>query len=276
MATEEEQRVPYMFNRDFRSSIRLNYNHWLVKEVAGYLLHPSIPQEDPNLRIADVVTGTAIWSLKTAASLPPNVQIHGFDISPHQFPPATSLPNNLHLHTHDCFQSFAPNFLHSFDVVHAQFWLCLVNDPDAPTLLTNLISLLKPGGYLQWFEPLPLSARTVRPAADFASPAVDRLTAQWHKPKPSSTYDWVESLPRAFRKEGLAVMAADCIPLAPRYRFFWGHSQLAGLEDVAADVEMLRVECAEALKLWIGELNAEMARGACVDTSFICVVGRKP
>ncbi|MCJ1322225.1 hypothetical protein MMC15_007572 [Xylographa vitiligo] len=276
MATDEQQRVPYMFNRDFRSSIRLNYNHWLVKEVAGYLVHPSIPKKDAHLRIADVGTGTAIWSLETAAELPATVTIHGFDISPHQFPPATSLPANVHLHAHDCFQPFPAAFLHSFDVVHARFWLCLVNDPDAPALLANLVSLLKPGGHLQWFEPLPLSARTVRPAADFPSPAVDRLTVQWHKPKPTSTYDWVEGLPAAYRTQGLQVVAADRIPLPPRYRFFWGHSQLAGLEDVAADVKMLGVERSDALKQWVGELGAEMARGAAVDTAFTCVVGRKP
>ncbi|MCJ1385651.1 hypothetical protein MMC17_008774 [Xylographa soralifera] len=276
MATDEQHRVPYMFSRGFRSSIRLNYNHWLMKELAGYLIHPSIAKNDANLRIADVGTGTAIWSLETAAELPATVKIHGFDISPHQFPPATSLPNNVHLHAHDCFKPFPSTFLRTFDVVHARFWLCLVNNPDAPALLTSLVSLLKPGGYLQWFEPLPLSAQTVRPAPDFESPAVDRLTVQWHKPKPTSTYDWVEGLPEAYRKEGLEVVAADRIPMAQRYRFFWGHSQLAGLEDVAADVKMLGVERSEALKQWIKELDEEMSKGACVDTSFTCVVGRQP
>ncbi|TGO53493.1 hypothetical protein BCON_0122g00100 [Botryotinia convoluta] len=55
----------YIFKRDYKSSMRLNYNHFLIKEVAGYLLHPSIPTHQPNLRIADVGTGTGTGGLFT-------------------------------------------------------------------------------------------------------------------------------------------------------------------------------------------------------------------
>lgn len=37
---------------------RLNLQHYLWKDQAGYLVHPSIPLTSPNLKIADVGTGT--------------------------------------------------------------------------------------------------------------------------------------------------------------------------------------------------------------------------
>ena len=39
--------------------IRLNLNHLLMKEVAGYLINPKIPTFDEHIRVADVGTGTA-------------------------------------------------------------------------------------------------------------------------------------------------------------------------------------------------------------------------
>jgi hypothetical protein len=36
----------------------LNFNHFLMREVSGYLVHPSMPTDQPTLRIADVGTGT--------------------------------------------------------------------------------------------------------------------------------------------------------------------------------------------------------------------------
>ncbi|KAL8822672.1 MAG: hypothetical protein Q9191_006596 [Dirinaria sp. TL-2023a] len=275
MASNEAERELYMFNRDFRSSIRLNYNHWLMKELAGYLIHPRIPARNPNLRIADVGTGTTIWALEVAAELPDTVRIDGFDISADQFAPAQSRPSNVHLHVHDCFKPFPHEFLGSYDVVHARFWLCLVNDPDAADFLKNLVSLLKPGGRLQWFEPLPLSAKAVHPSPDCGDPAVDRYATLSHKPKPTSTYDWVERLPEAYREQGLEVIAIDRIPMLKRYRHIWSQSLLAGLEDTAADVKLLGVERVEALKEWIVQLNEAFKNGSYIDNPFTCVVGRK-
>ena len=264
---------------------RLNNNHWLVKEIAGYLLHPSIPIDRPNLRIADEGTGTAkenwymiaqsrIWALELATWLTSSPRFDGFDISPGQIPPPSFIPASRHLYAKDAFTIFPPEDCGMFNIVHARFWQCLVNNPDTPVLLENLASLLKPGGYIQWSEPLPLSARTVCANPTLDAPAVDRLTTQGHKPKPTSTYDWVERLPEAFCSRGLEVVAADRIPMFDRYRLFWGHSQLAGLEDVAAGMEMLGVEKAEQLNKWIVQLNHEFRKGASVDTSFTCVVGR--
>lgn len=61
-----------------------------------------------------------------------------------------------------------------------------------------------------------------------------------------------------------------------RYRLFWGHGQLAAMEDVGMDVEAgaevlaaRKVEKAEAVKLWIGQLKDKFAKRASVFTEFI-------
>ncbi|GAP88717.2 hypothetical protein SAMD00023353_1201320 [Rosellinia necatrix] len=56
---------PYIFSRDHKSSIRLNYQHMLIKQLCdGRLLHPAVHRSvassaSPSIRVADVATGTA-------------------------------------------------------------------------------------------------------------------------------------------------------------------------------------------------------------------------
>ena len=155
-------------------------------------------------RVADVPI-PSIWPLELASQLPSTIRLDAFDISPDQFPPTTSSPPNLHFHTHDAFTPFPDEFQGAFDVVGIRFVLCVVNNPDAPRLLQNLVSLLKPGGYLQWFELLPFTLRAV-PAVDNdgneqPSPAVEKVASQWKKPRPTTSYEWVECLPGLFADE---------------------------------------------------------------------------
>ncbi|TGO48570.1 hypothetical protein BOTNAR_0468g00040 [Botryotinia narcissicola] len=164
MSAKAEQRE-YIFKRDYKSSMRwnfpfggtelmklmdncsLNYNHFLIKEVCGYLVHPSIPTNQTDLRIADVATGTGlelclltklasrIWACDLASKLPETVRIDGFDISDAQYPALGFLPKNVHLYVHDGFEDYPAEFLEQYDIVNARFWLCIVNDPDAKPLL---------------------------------------------------------------------------------------------------------------------------------------------
>lgn len=40
----------------------LNYNHWLVVQLSGYLLHPNIPTLSSDYRVADIGAGTGYVS----------------------------------------------------------------------------------------------------------------------------------------------------------------------------------------------------------------------
>ena len=98
-----------------------------------------------------------------------------------------------------------------------------MNNPDAPVLLKNLMSLLskffhcvhssatlaivnihisfridegipltdgvEPGGYLQWFEPLAMSVSVWKPDPNMPTPALDQHCKVWAKLKPYTTYE---------------------------------------------------------------------------------------
>jgi len=135
-------KVPYMFRRNFNSSIRLNYNHWLMKDLSGYLLNPKIQFEKENARIADVATGTGIWLFELVDDLPYSARLDGFDISSSQYLPKEWIPENMHLTEQDIFKPFPEEYLGAYDIVNLRFALCFVNNIDAEPLLENLISLL--------------------------------------------------------------------------------------------------------------------------------------
>ena len=44
--------------RELTKENRLNLQHFLWKQQLGYNLHPLIPTDNPELKIADVATGT--------------------------------------------------------------------------------------------------------------------------------------------------------------------------------------------------------------------------
>ncbi|MCJ1429188.1 hypothetical protein MMC29_007101, partial [Sticta canariensis] len=187
MTSEKGEKPRYAFNRDFRSSFRLNHNHWLVKQLCGYLLHPTIPY-DSNVRIADIGTGTGIWPLELAHELSSSARIDGFDISAGQFPPEAWRGNNVHLHAHDAFKPFPTEHLGQYNIVHIRFFLVLVNNEDAEPLLNNLLTLLKPGGYLTWFELQPRASRVLTPNPSTPAVAMEQLLKTMHQPKSTSTY----------------------------------------------------------------------------------------
>ena len=61
-----------------------------------------------------------------------------------------------------------------------------------------------------------------------------------------------------------------------RYRLFGGHGQLAAMEDEVIDAEAgaevlaaRKVEKAEVVKLWIGQLKVEFAKGRVWIRSFL-------
>ena len=213
--------------------------------------------------------------MEVAAHLPETARIDGFDISGDQYAPATSRPSNLHLHIQDCFKTFSSEFVGAFDVVYARFWLCLVNNPDAPDLLRNMISLLKPGGYLQWLEPLPLSVRGVHPSAEGSNTAIDRLVSHLHKPTENKTYDWIGKLPELFCEQGLEVIAADRILFPKHLRHAWHHSLMVAFDDRAQGDTPSDNGLPEDQKIWISQLMEAFANGSYIDSPFICVVGRK-
>jgi len=127
----------------------------------GYLIHPYIPSSSPTLKIADVGAGTGV---DLAHYLPPTCTFRGFDISAAQFPPAATWPKNLTLYTNSILSPFPEPELGTYDLVNVRFMVTVLSGKEWDTAVTNLRSLLKPGGWLQWIDmdASPARIRTVQ------------------------------------------------------------------------------------------------------------------
>ncbi|KAJ2995772.1 hypothetical protein NUW58_g1178 [Xylaria curta] len=142
----------YTLMRDCDASSRLTAQHYLWKNLLGYLLHPDIPTPGKGWKIADIATGNGIWLQDLAENSPPSTELHGFDISLDQVGPTPWLQDNMHMHIWDVFEEPPPQFLGFFDIVHVRLLTVVVKNNDPRPLLKNITKLLKPGGYLQWGE----------------------------------------------------------------------------------------------------------------------------
>ncbi|KAL9081850.1 MAG: hypothetical protein Q9159_006971, partial [Coniocarpon cinnabarinum] len=113
----------------------------------------------------------SIWLQELAQHLSPKAKLIGFDSSPSQFPHESWLPPNLKFTAHDCFQPFPSHYLGRYDIVHVRFVVCVLNDEVAAAFLRNIMTLLKPGGYLQWFESAVMDFEVHAPDAATAASA---------------------------------------------------------------------------------------------------------
>ena len=153
----------YVLGRDFNSSSRLNYEHYLWHETLGYNLHPaiseavgarsSIPSTNSQpLRIVDVACGTAFWTLQVAQELP-HARLEASDINLSQCPSTGWLPSNITFREWDLFSDVPSEMVGRFDVVHVRLIFVLVRKrEDVERVVGQLARLLKPGGWLQWDE----------------------------------------------------------------------------------------------------------------------------
>ncbi|KAF2662080.1 S-adenosyl-L-methionine-dependent methyltransferase [Lophiostoma macrostomum CBS 122681] len=266
MASSEPEVHAYPLKRNILASTRLNFNHFWLKSMTGYLVHPKINTAKEGFRLADLGTGTGIWASEVAAALP-NARIDAVDISAEQFPPEAFKPQNLHYWVHDCFKAFPAEHSGQFDAVHMRYWLCIVNDDVAEKLIENVVTLLKPGGYLQWFEFLPYTAHVRGNAEGIPTPGCDKLVELYKKPSAQSTYNWVQSRPQLFEKYGMSLVVEDRIENQSHYMQVATQSTFLGQAEyykMHPEMEKLSEQVAE-----------EYRNGVVVDIVFSCVVVRK-
>ncbi|KAJ5287689.1 hypothetical protein N7478_003375 [Penicillium angulare] len=150
--TVEATKDPYALMRDCNANSRLTAQHYLWKELLGFLVHPDIDTRAADLRVADIATGNGIWLHDFARGKPPSTELHGFDISLDQVGPKPWLPANIHMHTWNIFENVPDEFVGFFDIVHVRLITVVVKNNDPRPILANLKKLLRPGGYLQWDE----------------------------------------------------------------------------------------------------------------------------
>ncbi|KAL9615980.1 MAG: hypothetical protein Q9160_009104 [Pyrenula sp. 1 TL-2023] len=132
----------YVLSRGYLPSSRLNLQYYLWQNTVGYHLHPSVPQERPDLKIAEVATGTGLWLSELSKTLPSTVQLDGFDVSSDQFPHPTFLPHNVRLQVADAREDPAPSICGVYDVVHLRLLLAVVENDDPGPFIRHCQKLL--------------------------------------------------------------------------------------------------------------------------------------
>jgi len=128
---------------------------------------------------------------------------------------------------------------------------------------------------LQWYEPRPLESQPKASRPSSSTVAVEGLGKMWHKPKPDSTYDWVDGMPALYEKHGLEVVDCHEIQMKDRHRLLWAHSNLLGFQDMISSSLIKGTAKEEELSNFMSELLSEFSQGVSLDTPFQCVVGKK-
>ncbi|RYP64367.1 hypothetical protein DL770_009210 [Monosporascus sp. CRB-9-2] len=144
---------------------RLDSQHTFFDDVTeNSLLPPHIATElstKPSPSVLELATGRAIWLRELAKTLPVSAELVGLDFNTAKFP--KTLPENVKLGFADMYQLF-PEELHGrFDVVHIRLIVCAAKKGMGVWLARNVLSLLRPGGWLVWAETADLHAATQTP-----------------------------------------------------------------------------------------------------------------
>jgi hypothetical protein len=117
----------------------------------NYLLHPSIPTNNPDLKVAEIGVGTCIWLIELSRSLPPTTTLDGLDISFAQCPPKEWLAPNISWITHDVFAEPPKELIEKYDVIHVQLFITILRDGNPVPMLKNLMKMLSKFIFLFFF-----------------------------------------------------------------------------------------------------------------------------
>ncbi|RYP53857.1 hypothetical protein DL769_010444 [Monosporascus sp. CRB-8-3] len=145
---------------------RLDSQHAFFDDVMeNDLLPPHIATElstKPSPSVLELATGSAVWLRELVKTLPASAELVGLDCNTAKFPKA--LPENIKLGFVDMYQPF-PEELHGrFDVVHIRLIICAAKKGMGVWLASNILSLLRPGGWLVWAEAADLHAAAQPPS----------------------------------------------------------------------------------------------------------------
>jgi hypothetical protein len=219
------------------------------------------------------------WLTDLASCLPKTVQLEGLDVSLSAAPPPSWLPANVTLRHWDVKDAVVPaDLLGAYDVVHIRNFAFVLRDDDVPGVLARLVSLLRPGGYLQWGEPDVASFRieTITPTAGeekVKTNALARLLVLSQPQDPHLHPKWVPQLPALYSAAGLEAVEADMRNAPPHLALAMHECNLTIHELVARQSRNQAV--LQAVRDLMPQVVAETRQGACWTFTRWTVVGRK-
>ncbi|KAB2575235.1 N-methyltransferase gliN [Lasiodiplodia theobromae] len=121
---------------------RLRIQHEWVKGTCGGLIKAPIDYKASGLRVLDSATADAVDENEILPSTRPEL-----------FPPKGWTPPKVSLVTQSLLDDFPAEWTASFDLVHQRFVLPIFAPAEADKVVARLVRCVKPGGWIQHFEP---------------------------------------------------------------------------------------------------------------------------
>ncbi|MCJ1225629.1 hypothetical protein MMC12_002278 [Toensbergia leucococca] len=295
-AKEENPSDPYVLNRNVAATARLNLQHYIWKEEMGYLLHPSIPNDRENLRVADVGTGTGIWLLDIAHNLPASAQLEGLDISLDQTPPTSWLPPNVSFHHFNIFHEIPEDLVEQYDIVHVRLLILVVQNNSPVPVLRQLLKLLsigsslfgvpkknqsftefwswpaEPGGYLQWGEIDLPNRRLVKTDSQNSSQSLEELRDGVSALLRSPYSSWPADLAEKYEMQGMMNVIADKRWMRLEYLSFVHANHLLIQDEI---INRVAGEKMAQLQEVYADAVVESRKGAAWNVMHMYTVGQK-
>lgn len=272
-------RGPYLFSRDTLASGRLTAQHFLLLRRLGWLLNPEIANQvkgSTRLEIADVACGNAIWALDMAVEYP-KAHITGIDICPQQFPPQSTWPRNVALEVHDIYQPMPEKYLARFDIVHVRLVMAAVHGQTKDWILHNVISLLKPGGCIQWTDAtLPL-LQTINDPASHADVFRDPPPIATGLASLFAHTEWLRHLAEELQRHGLVNVYKIDMPPVPWLAKQETDNAIWALTDIQKGLKSRGPkEAYESFGKAVQETLEDIRRGRVYFTTYHTTIGQKP
>ncbi|KAK6838348.1 hypothetical protein RU639_000664 [Aspergillus parasiticus] len=266
----------YVFTRDYLDNNRINLQHYLAVQLFGYRIHPSIPTKNPDLRIADVGTGTGIWLTDLAEELPKSARLDAMDISFAATPLPEMLPSNMSLHHWDVKTDVPEHLVGVYDVIHLRFFAFVVQEHELDAVLDRLLKLLKPGGYIQWTDIDVSSLRLDKIRPDIQADAQVKLMNMFKGNDSRLNSAWVPTLAKRFANKGLTDVITDAREAPPHLALALHEVGLLATEVLSREkASSGNEEAAKAMKQTLAQAAKETRDGSYLAFTRYTVVARK-
>ncbi|KAI1130956.1 S-adenosyl-L-methionine-dependent methyltransferase [Nemania abortiva] len=150
--------------QNFRSSGRLHLQHMLCQNTLGFLLHDHVKRAIPTepsgvLKVADLACGNGAWLIDLSRKLYKDgvrAELDGFDVNEILFPAPAFRPPWVSLKKLDILAKPLPEeLIGAYDIVHVRAFVSVIKHAETTPLLSTVLAMLKPGGWVQWEEMSP-------------------------------------------------------------------------------------------------------------------------